>query len=191
MPNNMDVIIYIIVIMLVPLVPALILYKFLPSNTIVNGPFKGLTIDLSGAFGGYFLLVLIASGFIAMFKGDNNPYFDVWKVTGNVAYLTNNTDHNNLSERMVEGVGIRIVPPIYHVETKGSFSADVIVFSDAEGKPMSAPSLAIGKKGYIEQQINLLGPNVEVIKNKKEFKLKEDIRLPRESHERTTPKSIR
>jgi len=50
------------VILLVPLVPAFILYKYLPSKTNVTGPFKGLNLKLSGAFGGYFLLVIIATG---------------------------------------------------------------------------------------------------------------------------------
>lgn len=49
-------------ILLVPLVPAFILYKYLPSKTNVTGPFKGLNLKLSGAFGGYFLLVIIAAG---------------------------------------------------------------------------------------------------------------------------------
>lgn len=49
-------------VLLIPLLPAFILYKFLPSKTAVKGPFKGLTINLTGAFGGYFLLVIIAIG---------------------------------------------------------------------------------------------------------------------------------
>ncbi len=45
-------------ILLLPLIPAFLLYKFLPSKTSVIGPFKGLDVKLTGAFGGYFLLVL-------------------------------------------------------------------------------------------------------------------------------------
>lgn len=59
------------VIMLVPLVPAFILYKYLPSKTNVAGPFKGLNLKLSGAFGGYFLLVIIAAGiFFPLLKNE-------------------------------------------------------------------------------------------------------------------------
>lgn len=50
-------------ILLIPLVPAFVIYKFLPSKTVVKGPFKGLNINLTGAFGGYFLLVIITLGF--------------------------------------------------------------------------------------------------------------------------------
>lgn len=50
-------------ILLIPIIPAYILYKFLPaSDTDVSGPFKGLTLKLKGAFAGYFLLVLVSLG---------------------------------------------------------------------------------------------------------------------------------
>lgn len=48
-------------ILLLPLIPAYIIYKFLPaSDTDVSGPYKGLSLKLKGAFAGYFLLVLVA-----------------------------------------------------------------------------------------------------------------------------------
>jgi hypothetical protein len=49
-------------VLLLPLIPAWVLYRFLPARTSVTGPFKGLNVKLSGAFSGYFLLVLIALG---------------------------------------------------------------------------------------------------------------------------------
>src|ERR1700716_3283566 len=58
-------------VLLLPLVPAFLLYKFLPSKTSVSGPFKGLNLKLTGAFGGYFLLVLTAIGvFFPLLKND-------------------------------------------------------------------------------------------------------------------------
>jgi len=58
-------------VLLLPLVPAFLLYKFLPSKTSVAGPFKGLNLKLTGAFGGYFLLVLTAIGvFFPLLKND-------------------------------------------------------------------------------------------------------------------------
>ena len=63
-------------VLLLPLIPAFLLYKFLPSRTSVTGPFKGLNLKLTGAFGGYFLLVLTAIGvFFPLLKneaGENN-----------------------------------------------------------------------------------------------------------------------
>jgi len=57
-----SLLIHLAAVLLVPLLPAVILYKFLPSKTMVNGPFKGLNLNLTGAFGGYFLLVLVSIG---------------------------------------------------------------------------------------------------------------------------------
>jgi hypothetical protein len=58
-------------VLLLPLIPAFLLYRFLPSKTSVAGPFKGLSVKLTGAFGGYFLLVLISTGlFFPILKND-------------------------------------------------------------------------------------------------------------------------
>ncbi len=40
------------IVVLLPILPALILYRALPSNTVVRGPFKGLTVHLTGALVG-------------------------------------------------------------------------------------------------------------------------------------------
>ena len=52
-----------VAILIVPLFPAFIIYKFLPeSETQVEGPYQKLNLKLKGAFAGYFLLVLIGLG---------------------------------------------------------------------------------------------------------------------------------
>ena len=61
-------IVYLCAILLIPIVPAYILYKLLPNETKVSGPFKGLNIQLTGSFGGFFLLVLLSSGLVAYFQ---------------------------------------------------------------------------------------------------------------------------
>lgn len=87
-------------ILLMPLVPAFIIYKFLPSKTSVSGPFKGLDVKLTGAFGGYFLLVLIATGvFFPILKNEQQDRIreleqklqaqapaatETWKIIGHV-----------------------------------------------------------------------------------------------------------
>lgn len=59
--ENVNTLIIMAGILLIPLLPAFVIYKFLPSKTAVKGPFKGLNINLTGAFSGYFLLVIINS----------------------------------------------------------------------------------------------------------------------------------
>ncbi len=64
MPWELTFLFLLAALLLVPLVPAYILYKNLPSKTSVKGPFKGLNIQLTGSFGGYFLLVFFSSGLL-------------------------------------------------------------------------------------------------------------------------------
>jgi len=60
-------------LLLVPLVPAYILYRNLPSETKVSGPFKGLNLQLTGAFAGYFVLVLFGSGLFHYLEQARRP----------------------------------------------------------------------------------------------------------------------
>lgn len=53
-----------IVVVLVPLIPAWVLYRYLPSRTVVTGPFKGFQLKLTGAFAAYFVIALFGSGVI-------------------------------------------------------------------------------------------------------------------------------
>ncbi|HYJ80564.1 MAG TPA: hypothetical protein VEW03_13210 [Longimicrobiaceae bacterium] len=56
-------ILYVIVLVLLPIIPAYFLFKALPSRADVSGPLKGLTVKLGGAFAGYFLLFLVLPRF--------------------------------------------------------------------------------------------------------------------------------
>jgi len=61
-------------ILILPLIPALIIYKFLPvgkpEDTDISGPFSGLSLKLKGAFAGYFLLVVV--GLVLQYAIMNN-----------------------------------------------------------------------------------------------------------------------
>jgi hypothetical protein len=53
-------IIYLLIIIIAPVIPAFLLFKFLPkSSANASGPFKGLQIKLGGAFAGYFPVFLL------------------------------------------------------------------------------------------------------------------------------------
>ena len=61
-------------ILILPLIPAFIIYKFLPvgktEDTDISGPFSGLSLKLKGAFAGYFLLVVV--GLVLQYAIMNN-----------------------------------------------------------------------------------------------------------------------
>jgi hypothetical protein len=68
-------------VILLPIVPAYILFKALPATGSVDGKLQGLEIKLSGAFAGYFAVVLLI---VANQKTLIPAQFKQWTVTGQV-----------------------------------------------------------------------------------------------------------
>src|SRR5271168_3825451 len=71
--------IYIAIELLVPIVPAFLFNWLLPGSTIVSGPLKGLKINLTGAFAGYFLL------FFLIYLAPRPKGGEVWTVIGKIS----------------------------------------------------------------------------------------------------------
>ena len=73
------------VLALLPLVPAILLFKLLPGGTTeVEGPLAGLKVKLGGAFGGYVALtVFLATFYSQSLKPDVNA-IETWTVLGDV-----------------------------------------------------------------------------------------------------------
>jgi hypothetical protein len=68
-------------VILLPIIPAFILFKALPATGSVDGKLQGLEIKLSGAFAGYFAVVLL----IVMNHAVLIPVqYQMWTVTGQV-----------------------------------------------------------------------------------------------------------
>ena len=74
------------VLALLPLIPAILLFKMLPGgNTEVEGPLAGLKVKLGGAFGGYVALtVFLATFYATSLKPTTGPAMEDWKVIGDV-----------------------------------------------------------------------------------------------------------
>ena len=132
------------ILLLVPLIPAFIIYKFLPSKTSVNGPFKGLNINLTGAFGGYFLLVIISLGLIYSIRNsalsaqlkkvtlELNKY-QRWSLSGKV--LTNNPESTKI---FIDG---QYPKPTKIGDQLGQFEASFFIRSD-DNKKINLPIAA-------------------------------------------------
>jgi len=84
------VVVYLAAWFLLPVTPAFLFFKLLPNKAVVNGPFKGLRIDLGGAFAGYFLLFITAMPFMSRLIKLEKPEKEkpvedqVWTITGTV-----------------------------------------------------------------------------------------------------------
>jgi len=104
--------VYMLLILLLPLLPAFILFWFLPSSADVQGPLKGLKVKLGGAFGGYIVGVLlswqVASSLLEPTWSDN------WNVVAHVKFDGTSTSRPNLSEAVV-----LVHPPIPDIDPGG------------------------------------------------------------------------
>lgn len=74
----------VVVALLIPVIPAFVLFKFLPTRVRARGPYTGLRINLEGAFAGYFLLVLAILAFLKTGVRPLDNEHQVWKVRGKV-----------------------------------------------------------------------------------------------------------
>lgn len=131
---------------LLPLVPAFLLFKLLPNTAVVGGPFHGFRIDLSGSFGAYFiLLVLILSTKNSVW--DPAPTDQVWTVKGTV------TDANGTPLAPLDEGDISLLPPSPQ-ESNAWFTIDVPVRT-LQGGVLDYPTLAIAHAGYQTMQLTL------------------------------------
>ena len=136
----MEIIIYVAAVLFLPLLPAFILYKLLPSRATVNGPFRGLTINLSGAFAGYFLLVLIATFMVRehIQRDYESRNFQVWKVIGKVSSPEN---YQDFAGKPV----VRFEPKPINVFSDGHFELEIIVRRSSTGSDsMDFPKVLFG-----------------------------------------------
>jgi len=81
--QSIETMLYLVLWFLLPLIPAFLLYRFLPNSGNVRGPLKGLTIKFTGAFAGYLVLFLLSMGFFSRLIQTSQIY-EVWTVTGSV-----------------------------------------------------------------------------------------------------------
>ena len=143
---------YLASVVLVPLLPAFLLYKFLPpGRTEVGGPFKGLDIKLSGAFAAYFLVVLIMTSLLVfLIRTKPAPpcpicptppatQYEVYTVTGKVD-LERVPDSGKIDYRQLT---LSLAPPERTVKPDGSFSFQIPVRPGQSGQP-EFPDLIIG-----------------------------------------------
>ncbi len=133
---------------LLPIIPAFVLYKTLPAKTTVSGPFQGLNIQLTGAFGGYFLVLLVVVGLI--YAQRKPPRYEVWTVTGKVTIA----DSSSGEPQQINHNDFSIQPPTTLLYPDGRFDLDVLVRPDQNGN-LNFPIIVINHPGFAPLTIPL------------------------------------
>ena len=131
---------------LLPLVPSFLLFKLLPSQATVSGPFKGLRINLGGAFAGYFALFIALWYFSPAICGSR---YDVWRISGSVAFDPERPAPNT------NDVQCNVSPPSLRIEPDRSFHWDIPVERKPDGT-IELPNVRLDLKGYEPVVVHLL-----------------------------------
>ena len=143
-----------LIIILVPIVPSYLLFRLLPEKAAVTGPFKGLRIDLSGAFAGYFLIFLVLIGVRGSFQSTS---YQKWEVTGQIVFP------DATSNRYVDPRYVTLSVPSLRSDWDGNFTLDFVTTSD---HVFDYPHLYINYPGY-QAETFWLGPKDQNVRNER------------------------
>ena len=149
-PQN---IVIMLIIILVPIIPAYLLFKLLPATTVVKGPFKGLKIDLSGAFAGYFLIFLVLVGIRTSFQSTN---YQEWTAIGRIVPPDAGAVIYYVDPRYVT-----FSTPAVKSDSNGNFSLTFLVTSDGR---YDFPYMYINYPDYAPLSF-FLGPKEKNVQN--------------------------
>jgi hypothetical protein len=130
--------VYLLLILLIPILPAFILFTFLPSSSDVEGPLKGLKVKLGGAFAGYIVAVFLSwKVAISLLEP---TWSDNWTVLGQVKF--DGAAHPRPSEALV-----MVRPPAPDIDKSGGlhFSVAIPRYHDSA---TDIPRLIITYEGY-------------------------------------------
>jgi hypothetical protein len=149
------------VLIVTPLVPAILLYKLFEQKTVVSGPFQGLRLDLSGAFAGYFLVLLLCTGLLY------GPIENGRELRNEIATLTNQLeDVKDLGTAWTVSGTIRLkdspnasmqpsitIFPAPRITRDGVF--EIQVLRDKSGTSPRLPPIEISNPGFFPETIHL------------------------------------
>ena len=141
MSNNL---IILSALVFLPLIPAFLLFKLLPSTAVVKGPLAGMNVDLGGAFGGYVALTV----FLATFYTTKMTAPETWTVQGELAAAG--------AQDLPIDLTCKLKPPSLQIED-GRFEFEVPV--SASKKPLN---LVFEAKGYESAVVRVKGPDGEI-----------------------------
>lgn len=131
-------------LVLLPLIPAWLLFKYLPSGADTSGTLAGLKVKLGGAFGGYVALTVFLGWFFAHFL--RGPVYHDWHVSGALQFEGGGQPPH------VADISCILKPPMLDLEQGNGFEFD-IALPDTMRQP---PRLVFQVPGYEPRIVYLL-----------------------------------
>jgi len=192
----MDGLIHISVGVLLPLLPAYILFRTLPTDATVEGPWKGLRIKLGGGFGGYFLLVLLVFGYLYWMNGRCkneteeirslseelqrcNEAYKVYTVKGNISA----DDKSSFEGEKVNDFTVVVIPTTWNISRGGGFEAQIPVSVRQDGT-LDFPRIGVRHPDYSGDDVDLDDNSlIDLNQERREIRLKTWIMLRKKTAE--------
>lgn len=136
-------------VVILPLLPAFLLFKFLPSQGDASGPLQGLTIKFGGSFAGY-LVVFLSLLYV---RPVDALHYHTWTVSGTLAFQHPEAE----ADPNVNDVFVRIIPPRLTLLNQGAFHWEIPVIETSDGR-LQFPDLQLDLREYRGMTIPL-GPD--------------------------------
>jgi hypothetical protein len=149
-------------IVLLPIVPAFLLFKALPSSSAsVSGPLERLKIKLGGAFAGYFSVLIVVIYTHAIWNPP--PAFQVWDISGRLQ------DEKGAAIEVLDSGSISLTPPTFMTGPGGYFRIKIMTVPAQDGAP-DYPVLNVRIPNFQTKMIRLEpldAPDPDVLKRVK------------------------
>lgn len=136
-------------LILLPIVPAFVLFAALPGDAAVSGPLKGFKINLSGAFAGYFSVLLLCISCYKIWEPQTRSAVHKWTILGRVVDAAGNPI------QPLDVTNVTLSPPILQPANDGNFMLTFTELPTDDGQSLIYPKLVITSNGYKARTIEL------------------------------------
>lgn len=170
---------------LLPLVPAVLIYLIFPkSQTSLKGPFAGLTIRSSGAFAGYFLVLLATYPLLNRLNNNLEATLKpTWEIAGTIQLEDENGNRMNFDNRN-SPLRIELDPELVSPEGRSGFRLRVPEIGD------KVPSIYVRYPGFATYLLDPFnaeaGDNVKIDHARREIRITSPIIIRRQPCQGTT-----
>lgn len=136
-------------LILLPIIPAYLLFTALPGHAAVTGPLRGFRINLSGAFAGYFATVLLCIASYSVWKPVPKAAVQKWLVRGRIV------GNLGLPIQPLDVTNVTLSPPTLQPANDGNFLLTFTSTPTDDGAALVYPDLVITANGYKARTIAL------------------------------------
>jgi hypothetical protein len=143
----LETVVHVCLMLFVPFFPAFFIFKLLPNTAVASGPFQGLRIDLTGAFAGYFLLVLLVLGYLKSMPVAADPG-EMWMVTGQLKLAATNDSSK------IDQTEVQTFPSVY-IANDGRFTIYILRKTDPNIGVKQFPDLLFALQGHQHITVHL------------------------------------